>query len=93
MLCAILYHFWNLKNVKNPHEGVLLLVKLQAEAILGQKAKMWTSPLSTPQGMKFQASFFLLKIYWQYGIFKMVSLRIGGLSKLKLRAIFQCWAN
>ena len=28
--CAILYHLYNLKNVKNTHGGVLLLVKLQA---------------------------------------------------------------
>ena len=32
MHCAILYHLYNLKNVKNTHGGVLLLVKLQAEA-------------------------------------------------------------
>ena len=29
MLCAILYHFYYLKNVKNTHRGVLLLIKLQ----------------------------------------------------------------
>ena len=28
--CAICYHFRNLKNVKNTHGGVLILVKLQA---------------------------------------------------------------
>ena len=27
MLCAIWYHLYNLKNVKNTHGGVLLLVK------------------------------------------------------------------
>ena len=32
MCCAIRYHLCNLKNVKNTHGGVLLLVKLQAEA-------------------------------------------------------------
>ena len=32
MLCAIWYHLYNLKNVKNTHGGMLLLVKLQAEA-------------------------------------------------------------
>ena len=31
MLCAIWYHFYNLKNVKNNHEGVLLLLKSQAK--------------------------------------------------------------
>ena len=30
MRCAICYHLYNLKNVKNTHGGVLLLVKLQA---------------------------------------------------------------
>ena len=32
MHCAILYHLYNLKNVKNTHGGVLILVKLQASA-------------------------------------------------------------
>ena len=32
MRYAIWYHLYNLKNVKNTHGGVLLLVKLQAEA-------------------------------------------------------------
>ena len=30
MVCPIWYYFYNLKNVKNTHGGVLLLVKLQA---------------------------------------------------------------
>ena len=30
MLCTIWYHLYNLKNVKNNHGGVLLLVKLQS---------------------------------------------------------------
>ena len=30
MLCAIWYNLYNLKNVKNTHGGVLLLMKLQA---------------------------------------------------------------
>ena len=30
MFCAIWYHLFNLKNVKNTHGGVLLLVKTQA---------------------------------------------------------------
>ena len=29
-LCEIWYHLYNLKNVKNTHEGMLILVKLQA---------------------------------------------------------------
>ena len=32
VLCAIWYHSCNLKNVKNTHGGVLLLLKLQASA-------------------------------------------------------------
>ena len=32
MRCAIWYHLYNLKNVKNTHGGVLILVKLQALA-------------------------------------------------------------
>ena len=32
MLCAMWYHLHNLKNVKNSHGGVLLLLKLQAVA-------------------------------------------------------------
>ena len=32
-LCPIWYHLYNVKNVKNTHEGVLLLVKLQARHI------------------------------------------------------------
>ena len=32
MFCVIGYHLDSLKNVKNTHGGMLLLVKLQAEA-------------------------------------------------------------
>ena len=31
MRCAIWYHLYNLKSVKNTHGGVLILVKLQAQ--------------------------------------------------------------
>ena len=31
MLCAICQYLWNLRNVKNTHGGVLLLVNLQTE--------------------------------------------------------------
>ena len=33
MCCAVLFHLYNLKNVKNNHGGVLLLVKLQAKSV------------------------------------------------------------
>ena len=32
---AIWYHLYNLKNVKNTHEGVLILAKLQASSSMG----------------------------------------------------------
>ena len=32
MLCMIWYQLYNLKNVKNTHGGMLLLVKLQAKS-------------------------------------------------------------
>ena len=35
MCCAIWYHLYNLKNVKNTHGGVLLLVKLKVTLICG----------------------------------------------------------
>ena len=33
MRCAIWYHLYNSKNVKNTHGGVLLLEKLQAKSL------------------------------------------------------------
>ena len=42
MRCAIWYHFYNLKKVKNTQGGVLILVKLQAEAC--NVTKINTSP-------------------------------------------------
>ena len=38
MLCTIWYHLYNLKNVKNTHAGVLLLVKLQAETCISTRS-------------------------------------------------------
>ena len=35
MLCAIRYYLYNLKNVKDTHGGVLLLVKLQVKSLSG----------------------------------------------------------
>ena len=32
MLCAIWYHLYNIKNVKNTHGELILLVKLHVEA-------------------------------------------------------------
>ena len=36
MRCAIWYHFYSLKNMKNTHGGVLILVKLQARNVWAQ---------------------------------------------------------
>ena len=37
--CAIWYHLHNLKNVKNTHGGLLLLVKLQALASFSENKR------------------------------------------------------
>ena len=44
MFCAIWYHLNNLKNMKNAHGGVLLLIKLQAEVCNFTKSNtpLWT---------------------------------------------------
>ena len=54
--CAIWYHVDNLKNVKNTHGGVLLLVKLQAEACNFTKS-------NTPPWVFF--TFFKLSTWYQ----------------------------
>ena len=38
--CAIWYYLYNLKNVKNTHGGVLILVKLQTEAVSATLLKL-----------------------------------------------------
>ena len=42
-LCLIWYSSYNLKNVKNNHGGVLLLVKLQAKAWMTFLTAIWLS--------------------------------------------------
>ena len=37
MLCAIWHHLHNFKKVKNTHEGMLLLVKMQASKRLNDE--------------------------------------------------------
>ena len=48
MRCGIWYDLYNLKNVKNTHEGVLLSVKFQAKAyvFLMLSRRMEVNPLS-----------------------------------------------
>ena len=56
MLWAIWYHLCNLKNVKNTDVGVLILVKLQAEACNFTK-------INTPPWVFFK--FFILYKWYQ----------------------------
>ena len=56
MLCAIWYHLRNLKNIKNNHGGVLLLVKLQLKVCNFTKS-------STPPWLLF--TFFKLYKWYQ----------------------------
>ena len=59
--CAIWYHLYNLKNVKNTHGGVLILVTLQALA--SQRITIFISPFQ-----KSEASFpypYSRKLFWQ----------------------------
>ena len=43
MRCAIWYHLYNLKNVKNTHGGVLISVKLQGSSQIAQCiTHMWS---------------------------------------------------
>ena len=56
MRCAIWYHLCNLKNVKNTHGGVVILVKLQAEDCNFTK-------INTPPLMFF--TFFILYKWYQ----------------------------
>ena len=55
MRCAIWYHLYNLKNVKNTHGGVLILIKLQAKACNFTK-------INTPP----RAFFTFFKLYKRY---------------------------
>ena len=46
--CAICYHLYNLKNMKNPHREVLLLEKLQIIQMIPNRAKhqKWSAYVS-----------------------------------------------
>ena len=64
MLCAILYRLYNLKNVKNIHGGMSLLVKLQA----------YFTKSNTPLWVFFT----FLKWYKWYQNAKRITLKING---------------
>ena len=63
MLCAIWYHFYDLKNAKNTHGRMLILVKLQAGA-----CKFFKS--NTPPWVFFT----VFKLYKWYQIAQSVSM-------------------
>ena len=63
MLCAIWYHLYNLKNVKNIHGGMLLLVELQA---------YFTKSNNPPC-----VFFTFLKLYKWYQILQRITLKIN----------------
>ena len=61
-VCAIWFHLYKLKNLKNTHGGVLLLVKLQVIQIVRNRA--------STTNMKLHATFFevqtiLVNYYWE----------------------------
>ena len=59
MRCAIWYHMYNLKNVKNIHGGMLILVKLQAEACNFTKINTPPWVFFTAQRTTYMKRFFL----------------------------------
>ena len=59
MRCAIWYHLYNLKNVKNTHGGVLILAKSQASACNFTK-------INTPQWAFF--TFFKFKKWYEIAL-------------------------
>ena len=63
MLCTIWYHLHNLKNVKNTHGGMSLLVKLQAY-FTKNNSPLWVF-------------FTLLKLYKWFQIAQHITLKIN----------------
>ena len=66
MRCVIWYHFYNLKNAKNTHGGVLLLVKLQAK-----------NPNFTKSGTAPRVLFTFFKLYKWYQITQRITFILG----------------
>ena len=52
MHCAILYHLYNFKSVKNVHGGVLILVKLQASGKINPPPWVFFTFLNCTNGTK-----------------------------------------
>ena len=79
-LCAIWYHFYNLKTVKNTYGGVLLLIKLLASACNFTKS-------NTPPWLFF--TFF--KLYKWYKIAKGITYIHHKLINIKRFLIVTCF--
>ena len=56
--CANWYHLYNLKNVKNTHGGVLLLVKLHADACMLKP--LCTNSTKSPKASHMVTDYWLL---------------------------------
>ena len=82
MVCAIWYHLYNFKNVKNTHLVVLLLGKLHAEACNFTKS-------NTPQWVFY--TFF--KLYKLYQIAQSVSYMGGEVRNISFSKNFACVLN
>ena len=80
MLCAIWYHLYNLKNLKNTHGGVLLLLKLQTKACNLTKS-------NKPPWVFF--TFFKLKKWYQIAQNITYRLFCGGVNQICL-FLFSC---
>ena len=85
---AILYHLHNLKNVKNTHGGVLLLLKLQLYKVWYQIAQCITT-VSIKNTSPFQFSSNHLKITKKlFNILKLIITRTSGIKISFLRKYF-----
>ena len=99
MRCVILYHLYNLKNLKNTHGGVLLLVKLQAKSCDFSKSSTppWVLPrfLNCTNGTKSRKAFHIsyneasiMSKFIQYHFQYQCALSICGVSVAHLEGAF-----
>ena len=77
MRCAIWYQLYSLKNVKNAHGGVLLLVKLQAKSRLNVTTLLhgcFLRFLNCTNGTKLRKTSHILFATWELFRFKFWSI-------------------
>ena len=92
MRCASWYHLYNLKNVKNTRGGVLILVKLQAEASNFTKINFppWMFVTFFKLDKRYQIAFFIyIKCHRALLIYSFKSFNHFFLSR-KARAVCCC---